>query len=89
MNGAYNMNILKFNAKAYNLMQQDIERFTAIPQPRISRLFNLTDKQLIKKLTLKEAVRLSALFSLFKERTTFETLVEIIEITKIETQLNN
>lgn len=89
MNGAYNMNILKFNAKAYNLTQQDIERFTAIPQPRISRLFNLTDQQLIKKLTLKEAVRISALFSLFKEHTTFETLVEIIETTEMETKLNN
>jgi len=83
------MNVLKFNAKAYNLTQQDIERFTAIPQPRISRLMNLTDKQLIKKLTLKEAVRISALFSLFKERSTFETLTEIIEQTEIETQLNN
>jgi len=83
------MNVLKFNAKAYNLTQQEIERFTAIPQPRLSRLFNLTDKQLIKKLTLKEAVRISALFSLFKERSTFETLAEIIEQTEIETKINN
>ena len=83
------MNILKFNAQAYNLTQQEIERFTAIPQPRISRLMNLTDKELIKKLTLKEAVRISALFSLFKEYTTFETLAEIIETTETETKLNS
>lgn len=83
------MNILKFNAKAYNLTQQDIERFTAIPQPRISRLFNLTDQQLIKKLTLKEAVKISSVFAMFKERAPFEELAEIIEITEIETQLNS
>ena len=83
------MNILKFNAQAYNLTQQEIERFTAIPQPRISRLMNLTDKELIKKLTLKEAVRISALFSLFKEYTTFEALAEIIETTETETKLNS
>lgn len=81
------MNIIKFSAQACNLTQQEIQRFTGIPQPRLSRLFNLTDKELPQKLTLKESVKLSALFSLFKEHTTLEILAEIIEQTETEINL--
>lgn len=81
------MNIFKFNAKAHKLTQQDIERFTSIPQPRVSRLMNLSDKELPNKITLEEAFKISELFAQFEDRNMLEFLAEMINQTEIETQL--
>jgi hypothetical protein len=79
--GADKMNYLKANKDRFNLSQLEIQRFTGIPQSRISRICNMNMKEFEEKVSYKELKLFIGLFSMFRNRSETAELIELHETT--------